>query len=110
MANPLVQLAKVTATLADVAIITVPANQYWEIQNIFVAQPTTGVAKVVSFGRGTTATAANVFLARSWAAGIQSENIYAPLGLNAADTLNLVASAGVNEAVILVEGFKTYLT
>lgn len=112
MAQQLLELAKTTITTTSVAIITVPANQIWEVQNIFVAQPSTGVAKEVVIGRGTLTTAADTdgIIRRNWAAGIQSENIYAPIALIAAATLDVIASLGTGEATVAVYGYKTLLT
>ena len=54
------ELASGTISTTDAAVITVPAGQLWKVQYITFAQPASGLAKTVSVGRGTTATAANV--------------------------------------------------
>lgn len=110
MATELIELAKGNFTNADAAAITVPAGQAWEVRNIFVQQPTGAVAKVLLIGIGTTATAVNVKISRSLAAGQYSENISAPIALAAAATLNLSESVAANtELTYLIEGFKRLL-
>lgn len=109
MAQLLLELATGTVTTSDVAVITVPASQLWEVRTITIAQPAAAVLKTFSLGRGTTATAANVKAARSLAAGIYSEVIAIPIALVAAQTLNMVVSAGTTELTYTVQGYKTLL-
>lgn len=107
---PLIPLASGNFTDTDAAVITVPANQIWEVKNILIQQPTAGVPKVAQIGLGTTATAANVKLSRTLLAGQYSENIFVPIGLVAGATLNLKQSVAANtELTYLVEGYKTLL-
>lgn len=100
------ELATGTVTTSDVAVITVPASQLWNVQYVTIQQPSTGVLKTFSIGRGTTATAANVKLSRVIAAGQYSEVILAPFKLAAAQTLNMVVSAGTTELTYTVQGTK----
>ncbi len=105
----LLELASGTVTTSDVAVITVPASQLWEIRSITIAQPAAAVLKTWSLGRGTTATAANVKFARALAAGVYAEVIFIPLALVAAQTLNMVVSAGTTELTYTVQGYKTLI-
>lgn len=109
-ASPLLALATGNFTNADAAAITVPANQIWEVQNIYIQQPAGSVAKNVLIGTGTTATAVNVKISRTLAAGQYAENIYCPIALVAAATLNISESVAANtELTYLIEGYKTLL-
>jgi hypothetical protein len=110
-ASPLLELAKGTLTTTSVALITVPANQLWEVKNIYLQQPTTAGAKVIAIGRGTLTTVADAdaVISRNWVAGLQSENVFAPLALAAAATLDGIVSAGTTEVTYLIEGYKTLL-
>jgi|SRR3954463_5954896 len=90
----------------DAAVFTVTAGQVWEITAITITQPTTGVPKNIAIGFGTTATAANVKWNQAFAAGVQATAFYPSWSLQPAATLNVAASAGANEAVIVVSGFK----
>jgi hypothetical protein len=107
----LLQLAVGTVTTTSVAVITVPANQIWEVRNIFIQQPSTAVLKTVAIGRGTLTTVADAdaIISRSLAAGIYSENISCPIALAAAATLDMLVSAGTTELTYCVEGYKTLL-
>jgi hypothetical protein len=105
----LLELASGTVTTSDVAVITVPASQIWEVRSITIAQPSTGALKTFSLGRGTTATAANVKFSRAIPAGVYGEVIFIPLALVAAQTLNMVVSAGTTELTFTVQGYKTLL-
>lgn len=111
MAQQLLQLGKGTLTTTTAPLITVPAGQIWEVRNIFLQQPTTAVAKVVAIGRGglTTVADADAIISRNWVAGQQSENVFAPIGLGATDTLDGIVSAGNNEVTYCIEGYKTLL-
>lgn len=106
----LVELAKGSVTTSDAAVITVPASQLWEVRSIAIFQPAAAVLKVWTVGLGTTATAVNVKLGRSLAAGFYSEVISFPCALDPTDTLNMVVSAGTTELTYLIEGYKTYFT
>lgn len=103
-------LATGTITTSDVAAITVPAGQIWEITSITLQQPTTAVAKIVSIGFGTTATPANVKMSRSLLIGQQFTTDYPGWSLQPAATLNVVASAGTTECVYTVNGLKHVIT
>lgn len=107
MAQAQIELASGTVTTSDVAVITAPAGELWEVRYITIQQPAAGVLKTFSVGRGTTATAANVKISRAIAAGQYSEVIYAPFGLVPAQTLNMVVSAGTTELTYTVQGFKS---
>lgn len=112
MATELLELAKGTITTTSVAVITVPANQAWEVRTIYIQQPTTAAAKVVAIGRGTLTTVADAdcVISRNWIAGLQSEVIFCPIALVAAATLDMLVSAGTTEVTYLVEGYKRLLT
>ncbi len=107
----LLELGKGTITTTSVAAITVPANQLWEVRNIFIQQPTTAVAKVVAIGRGTLTTVADAdaIVSRNWVAGQQAENVFAPIALVAGATLDVLVSAGTTEVTYCIEGYKTLL-
>lgn len=105
----LLELASGTVTTSNVAVITVPASQIWEVRSVTIAQPTTGVAKNFLLGRGTTATAANVKFQRAVPAGVYGEVIFIPLALVAAQTLDMTVSAGTTELTYTVQGYKTLL-
>lgn len=96
-------------TTGDVALISaIPAGQVWEITAITITQPSTGAAKNVAIGIGTTATAANVKWNQAVTAGVFATAFYPGWALTATQTLNIVASAGTNEAVITVSGLKHF--
>jgi hypothetical protein len=90
----------------DAALFTVAAGQVWEITAITITQPSTAGAKNVAIGFGTTATAANVKWNQALLAGVQGVAFYPGWSLQPAATLNVAASAGANEAIIVVSGIK----
>lgn len=104
------ELGSGTFTTSDAVILTgaavVPAGQLWNVQYITIQQPSTGVLKTLSIGRGTTATAANVKLSRVIAAGQYSEVILAPFKLAAGQGLNGAVSAGTTELTYTIQGTK----
>lgn len=100
------QLAAGTVTTADVAVITVPAGEAWAIYSITFFHPATGVLNTIQVGLGTTATPANVKYFSTLAAGIAKDTLYPGIGLPAAATLNMVASAETGIATFTVNGFK----
>lgn len=103
--QPLV-LGTAQINTTDAAVFTVTAGQVWEITAITITHAAAGVAKNVAIGFGTTATAANVKWNQAFAAGVANTAFYPGWSLQPAATLNVVASAGANEAVITVSGFK----
>lgn len=95
---------------SDAALFTVAAGQIWEITAITITHPSTGVVKNVLIGFGTTATAANVKWNQALTAGVFATAFYPGWSLQPAATLNVVASAGANEAIITVSGIKHPIT
>lgn len=109
MSQIMLELATGTVTTSDVAVITVPAGEVWEVRYVTIQQPAASTAKNYKIGRGTTATAANVKANRSSAqltTAAYSEVIFLPLGLVAAQTLNMVVDAGTTELSYTVQGYK----
>jgi hypothetical protein len=100
------ELASGTVTTSNVAVITVPAGQVWKVNFITVQQPTGSTAKLFRVGRGTTATAANVKMAKSVPAGLFSDVYPAPFTLSAGQTLDLIVDAGTTELTYTVQGTK----
>jgi hypothetical protein len=107
--QPLV-LGTAQINTTDAAVFTVPAGQIWEITAITLTHPAAGVLKNVAIGFGTTATAANVKWNETLTAGVYRNAFYPGWSLQPAATLNTVASAGANEAIITVSGFKHPIT
>src|SRR6185503_9749470 len=103
--QPLV-LGTAQINTTDAAVFTVTAGQVWEITAITITHPSTGLAKNIAIGFGTTATAANVKWNQAFAAGVQSTAFYPGWSLQPAATLNVVSSADANIAIIVVSGFK----
>ena len=106
----MLELATGTVTTSDVAVITVPAGEVWEVKYITIQQPGSSTAKNLKIGRGTTATAANVKANRPSSlltTAAYTEVIFLPLGLVAAQTLNMIVDAGTTELSFTVQGFKT---
>ncbi len=107
----MLELAKGTITTTSVAVITVPASQFWEPKMITIQQPTTAAAKVVAIGRGTLTTVADAdaLISRNLAAGHYSEVIPVSMGIVAAGTLDMLVNAGTTEVSYAVYGYKTLL-
>lgn len=100
------QLATGTITTTSAAAFTVPAGQVWRIASITLMQPAAAVAKVISMGTGTQATAANIKIQRTYAAGAQSEILFPGFVVAAAGTFDVLASAGTTECTYSLHGTK----
>lgn len=100
-------LASGAVDTTDEAVITVPAGEVWEITSITFSQPSTGLAKKIRLGFGTTATAINVKYTIDMPAGEYAAPVFYPSwALVAAATLNLSASADDDVATYVVSGYK----
>lgn len=100
------QLASGTITTTSAAAFTVPSGQVWRINTITLMQPAAAVAKVVSLGSGTQATAANIKIQRTYAAGAQSEILAPAFVVAAGGTFDVLASAGTTECTYSIHGVK----
>lgn len=93
-------------TTSDAVVFTNLVNTIAIVYSITIQQPTTGDAKQIQIGVGTTATAANVKYQVTFAAGAQSVTIYPGWVLNATQTLNVVGTGTTSQAVIKVQGMR----
>lgn len=99
------QLATGTITTTSAAAFTVPTGQVWKVQSITIMQPAAAVAKIVSMGTGTQATAANIKIQRT-ITGAYSEVIFPNMAVTAAGTFDVLASAGTTEVSYSIHGTK----
>lgn len=107
--QPLV-LGTGTVNTSDGVLFTVSAGQIWEVTAVTITHPSTGVLKNVAIAFGSTGTPANVKWNETMTAGVYRNAFYPGWSLQPAATLNTLASAGANEAVITVSGFKHPIT